>query len=46
MGHELLDELAKTIDLPTLEAEFSKINGIVSKRFEKIMSVIEKFLKE
>ncbi len=45
-GDELLGQQAKTIDLPALEAELSKIKGIGSKRLEEIMSVIEKFLEE
>ncbi len=43
-GDELLGEQGKTIDLPTLEAELSKIKGIGGKRLEEIMVVIEKFL--
>ena len=43
-GDELLGELGKTIDLPDLEAELSKIKGIGDKRLEEIMVVIEKFL--
>ena len=43
-GDELLREQGKTIDLPTLEAELSKIKGIGGKRLEEIMIVIEKFL--
>lgn len=34
----------KTIDLPALKAELSKIQGIDSKRLEEIMVVLEKFL--
>lgn len=45
-GDELLGEQGKTIDLPALEAELSKIKGIGSKRLEEIMTVIEKFLEE
>ena len=45
-GDELLGEQGKTIDLPTLEAEISKIKGIGGKRLEEIMVVIEKFLEE
>lgn len=45
-GDELLGEQGKTIDLPALEAELSKIKGIGGKRLEEIMVVIEKFLKE
>ena len=43
-GDELLGEQGKTIDLPALEAELSKIKGIGGKRLEDIMVVIEKFL--
>ena len=43
-GDKLLGEQGKTIDLPALEAELSKIKGIGSKRLEEIMVVIEKFL--
>ena len=43
-GDELLGEQGKTINLPTLEAELSKIKGIGGKRLEEIMVVIEKFL--
>ena len=43
-GDELLGEQGKTIDLPALEAELSKIKGIGGKRLEEIMAVIEKFL--
>ena len=45
-GDELLGEQGKTIDLPALEAELSKIKGIGGKRLEEIMTVIEKFLEE
>ena len=45
-GDELLGEQGKTIDLPDLEAELSKIKGIGGKRLEEIMVVIEKFLEE
>ena len=45
-GDELLGEQGKTIDLPALEAEISKIKGIGGKRLEEIMVVIEKFLEE
>ena len=38
-GDELLGQQAKTIDLPALEAELSKIKGIGSKRLEEIMSL-------
>ncbi|WP_296581345.1 hypothetical protein [Ruminococcus sp.] len=43
-GEQLLGEQGKTIDLPALEAELSKIKGIGGKRLEEIMVVIEKFL--
>ena len=43
-GDELLGEQGKTIDLPALEAELSKIKGIGGKRLEEIMVVIETFL--
>ncbi|WP_295081710.1 hypothetical protein [Ruminococcus sp.] len=43
-GDELLGEQVKTIDLPALEAELSKIKGIGGKRLEEIMTVVEKFL--
>ncbi len=43
-GDKLLGEQGKTIDLPALEVELSKIKGIGSKRLEEIMAVIEKFL--
>ena len=43
-GDQLLGEQGKTIDLPALEAELSKIKGIGGKRLEEIMTVIEKFL--
>ena len=43
-GDELLGEHGKTIDLPALEAELSKIKGIGGKRLEEIMTVVEKFL--
>ncbi|WP_303819177.1 hypothetical protein [Ruminococcus flavefaciens] len=45
-GDELLGSEGKTIDLPVLEAELSKIKGIGGKRLEEIMTVIEKFLEE
>lgn len=45
-GDELLGEQGKTIDLPALETELSKIKGIGGKRLEEIMVVIEKFLEE
>ena len=45
-GDELLGEQGKTIDLPALEAELSRIKGIGGKRLEEIMVVIEKFLEE
>ena len=43
-GDELLGNEEKTIDLPSLQAELSKIKGIGDKRLEEIMVVIEKFL--
>ena len=43
-GDELLGSEGKTIDLPALEVELSKIKGIGGKRLEEIMNVIEKFL--
>ncbi|MBR5180280.1 MAG: hypothetical protein IKW90_16000 [Lachnospiraceae bacterium] len=43
-GDKLLGEQGKTIDLPALEVELSKIKGIGGKRLEEIMIVIEKFL--
>ncbi|MCR5599424.1 MAG: hypothetical protein K6G33_01580 [Ruminococcus sp.] len=43
-GDELLGSEGKTIDLPALETELSKIKGIGGKRLEEIMTVIEKFL--
>ena len=43
-GDELLGNQGKTIDLPALEVELSKIKGIGGKRLEEIMNVIEKFL--
>lgn len=43
-GDQLLGEQGKTIDLPALEAELSKVKGIGDKRIEEIMVVIEKFL--
>ena len=43
-GDELLGEQGKTIDLPALEEELSKIKGIGGKRLEEIMTVVEKFL--
>ena len=45
-GDELLGSESKSIDLPALEAELSKIKGIGGKRLEEIMSVIENFLEE
>lgn len=45
-GDELLGQEGKTIDLPALKAELSKIKGIGGKRLEEIMTVIEKFLEE
>jgi hypothetical protein len=43
-GDELLGDQGKTIDLPALKVELSKIKGIGGKRLEEIMTVIEKFL--
>lgn len=43
-GDELMGIEDKTIDLPALQAELSKIKGIGDKRLEEIMVVIEKFL--
>jgi len=43
-GDQLLGEQGKTIDLPALEAELSKVKGIGGKRLEEIMTVVEKFL--
>ncbi len=43
-GDELLGEQGKTIDIPALEAELSRIKGIGGKRLEEIMVVIEKYL--
>ncbi len=43
-GDELMGIEDKTIDLPALQAELSKIKGIGDKRLEEIMIVIEKFL--
>ena len=43
-GDHLLENEGKVIDLPALEKELSKINGIGQKRLEEIMTVIEKFL--
>lgn len=43
-GDELLGSEGKTIDLPALEVELSKIKGIGGKRLEEIMIVIEKFI--
>ena len=40
-GDELHGEQGKTIDLPALEAELSKIKGIGGKRLEEIMVAIE-----
>ncbi|WP_028516971.1 hypothetical protein [Ruminococcus flavefaciens] len=45
-GDQLLGDQGKTIDLPALEAELSKIKGIGGKRLEEIMTVIEKSLQE
>jgi hypothetical protein len=43
-GDQLLGEQGKTIDLPALEAELSKIKGIGGKHLEEKIIVIEKFL--
>lgn len=43
-GDELMGSENKTIDLPALQAELSKIKGIGDKRLEEIMVVIEKYL--
>ena len=43
-GDELMGSEDKTIDLPALQTELSKIKGIGDKRLEEIMVVIEKFL--
>lgn len=43
-GDQLVAQEEKTIDLPALEAELSKIKGIGEKRLEEIMVVIEKHL--
>ena len=43
-GDELLGKQGKTIDLPALETELSKIKGIGGKRLDEIMTVVEKFL--
>lgn len=45
-GDELLGSEGKTINLPALETELSKIKGIGGKRLEEIMTVIENFLEE
>lgn len=45
-GDELLGSEGKTIDLPALETELSKIKGIGGKRLEEIMTVVENFLEE
>ena len=39
----LFGEQDKTIDLPALEVELSKIMGIDGKRLDEIMIVVEKF---
>ena len=39
-GNQLLGEHGKTIDLPTLAAELSKIKGIGGKQLEEIMGII------
>ena len=43
-GDELLINEERTIDLPALQEELSKIKGIGGKRLEEIMAVIEKHL--
>lgn len=43
-GDELMGIEDKTIALPALQAELSKIKGIGDKRLEEIMVVIEKHL--
>lgn len=43
-GDELFGSESKTIDLPALETELSKVKGIGSKRLEEIMTIIEHFL--
>ena len=43
-GDELLGSEGKTINLPALETELSKIKGIGGKRLEEIMTVIENFM--
>lgn len=43
-GDQLLGEQGRTIDLPALEAELSKIKGVGGKRLDEIMVVIERFL--
>ena len=43
-GDELLINEERTIDLPALQEELSKIKGIGGKRLEEIMTVIEKYL--
>jgi len=45
-GDELLGTQGKTIDLPALEAELSKIKGIGGKRLNEIMVVIEKRIRK
>ena len=44
-GDQLLGEHGKTIDLPALETELSRIKGIGGERLEEIMGVIKKFLQ-
>lgn len=44
-GDELLGQQGKTIDLPALETELSKIKGIGGKRLEEVMCIIENFLE-
>ena len=45
-GYELLGSEGKTIDLPALETELSKIKGIGGKRLDEVMKIIERFLQE
>ena len=43
-GDKLFGEQDKTIDLPALDAQFSKIKSINRKRLEEIMVVIKNIL--
>ena len=45
-GDELLGSEGKTINLPALETELSKIKGIGGKRLDEVMKIIERFLQE